>query len=935
MSQHRGSILFALLLSAWQTASGTVLIHLKSGQRVDVPYHQKMPIKNQVATLLMPPEGSGLDPVVPKDSEVLDVRFHEQDVIIELQLSPSFLAQLTEPQLERISRLIDLNVDRWRDGHSRVHISARHQGKSVALSNFLPIEPVPDKADENKNRTKAPSRVTPYTGALNDKVLFISQAHGWIDYDDFREWSTQRGITHGIVEDFVNSEAMNQYLLDYLDLAGATVFTLRERDMNTDMLIVDEADPAYSETGDSNLFNDSGANGFANGQAPYAATNDPFRDNGGTDRIITTSTSETAFAQWDLDVPNDGYYHVYVSYSGVGNRPTDAKYTVRHGGIDTQFTVNQQVHRYVWNHLGRFYFTAQGDNHIRLSNQSAQAGTTVSADAVRLGGGMGDVIGHNNGTLSTHPRWEEGARTWVQYQGASSTVYASGDVSARSRFADWKHYSAEDSVYVSWHSNAATGSARGTNTYIYSSNPPNGTYDDTQAIAGSPELQSAIHDEIINDIRTAWDSQWQDRGLRSAYFGEVNPNHNDEMPSVLIELAFHDNATDADALRDPAFRKIAARAVYQGIVKYFAQRDGMPALLLPEPPEQLQVTSNHAQSITVAWQASPTDGDGLFGNPATSYVIYRSNNGRNFDNGTEVTGLSHTFNDLTAGQVQYIKVKAKNAGGLSLDTEVLGVRTPLGNNKVLVVNGFDRLNSGQLISENIADIGGFVDRMYLNQMNRYDYVVEHGDALNAAIVAFDSASNEAVEQGGVDLSNYVAALWILGEESSVGTTLSSTEQGLLNTYLNQGGQLFISGAEIAWDLDHLGSAADQSFYNNVLMTAYDSDDAGVYQTTGLAGSPYENMGPLIFDDGSHHSYQVEYPDELLPVGAAGHCMSYVGAGSACTYVDTGTYRVIHLGFPFETIVNQQARHDVMAATMDYFLIEVDDDLIFEDGFENQ
>ncbi|KAA3644409.1 MAG: hypothetical protein DWP95_04665 [Proteobacteria bacterium] len=917
-------------------ANSYALVYQKDGQWVESRHKTSLSLKAQVSSVLLPGKASDYDALLPADSEVLSVSVVDTNFVVKLRLNSRYLQDgLTEAQLELISRSIDLNLSHWSAPAKNIHMTTEYQGKQVALSNFLKITPVPTKPDDTfRTKHSGKQKQSHYAGALDDKLLFISQAHGWIDYNDSREWSTQRGINHDIVEDFVNSEGINQYLLSYLDLAGATTITLRERDMNTDMVIVDEADNGYSEVGNAALFNHSGANGFANGQAPYSANTDPFRDNGGTDRIITTSPTETAYAQWDFVVPRDGYYHVYVSYSGVGNRPSDAKYTVRHGDIDTEFIINQQKHRYIWNHLGEFYFSQNGENHVRLSNQSAEAGTTVSADAVRLGGGMGDIRGNHHPVTSGHPRWEEGARPWVQYQGASNSVYSGGDVSSRSRFADWEYYSGEDALYVSWHSNAGPATARGTSSYIYSANPPDGTYDNTQAIAGSADLQMAIHDEIINDIRAAWDSNWQDRGYRSAYFGEINPSHNDDMPSALIELAFHSNEDDADALRHPQFRKLAARAVYQGIVKYFAQRDGTAVHLLPEPPQQLNIISENSQTITVSWQASATDGNGVFGDAATSYVVYRSADGRNFDNGTVVNGLSHDFTDLNPGQTLYVKVKAKNQGGLSLDSEVLGVRTPYGINKVLVVNGFDRLNSGQLIYENIPDIGGFVDRMYLRQMNRFDYVIEHGNALSDSMVAFDSSSNEAVENGTVNLNDYVAVLWVLGEESSLGSTLTSTEQNLINNYLNQGGQLFLSGAEIAWDLDYLGSASDRDFYNNTLMTAYWSDDADTFQATGLPGTPYAGINNIVFDDGQYHSYRVDFPDELQAHNQAGHCLQYTGAQFACTYVDTGTYRVIHLGFPFETITSEQIRNDLMAATMNYFLVDVDNDVIFADDFEN-
>jgi hypothetical protein len=552
------------------------------------------------------------------------------------------------------------------------------------------------------------------------------------------------------------------------------------------------------------------------------------------------------------------------------------------------------------------------------------------------------VIGNNNGEISSHPRWEEGARTWTQYQGASESVYQSGDVTARSRFADWEHYASEDSVYISWHSNAATGSARGTSTYIYSANPPDGTYDTTQAHPGSAELQTAIHNELINDIRAGWDSNWTDRGKRSAYFGEVNPTHNDEMPAMLIELAFHDNAADADALRHPQFRKLAARSIYQGIVKYFANRDGLSYTLLPEPPTHLQVTSPGSGRLNIEWQAAPTDTQGLSGDAADGYVVYQSDDGKNFDNGTTVNGLSLTLTELTPGTVKYFKVKAQNAGGLSLDSETLAARVSynlehINQTRVLVINGFDRLNSGQLIYQNMPGIGsgGFVDRMYLDQMNTFDYVIQHGQAIDDAGVGFDAISNELIEGALYSLSpaTHSAVFWILGEESSLGESLNPIEQMALSNYMNAGGKLFISGAEIAWDLDFLGSMADRTFYNGTLMTGYAADDANTYSATGVAGSPFANISNLQFDDGSGDTYDVEFADVLTPLNNAGSCLQYLNNGSACTYVDTGVYQVIHLGFPFETITSNETRNELMAETMNYFAISYFSDVIFVDGFE--
>ena len=236
---------------------------------------------------------------------------------------------------------------------------------------------------------------------------------------------------------------------------------------------------------------------------------------------------------------------------------------------------------------------------------------------------------------------------------------------------------------------------------------------------------------------------------------------------------------------------------------------------------------------------------------------------------------------------------------------------------------------------NMPDIGGFVDRMFLRQMNSFDYVIQHGDAVNDSGVGFDSIANELIEDGlfTLDTNVYTAVIWILGEESSAGSTLIGAEQSQLSTYLNAGGKLFITGAEIAWDLDNLGSTADKDFYNNVLMTEYTADDANVYQADGMPSSPFASLATINFDDGSNGTYKVGYPDVITPTNSAQTCMQYIGAQSACTYVDTGTYQVVHLGFPFETIYPTSTRDDVMAGVLNYFAIPYYPESIFSDSFE--
>ena len=55
---------------------------------------------------------------------------------------------------------------------------------------------------------------------------------GWIWYDSLGRFSTQRGNLYSTVEDFHNPEGANQYLIRYLENAGAMVYTAKERGMS-------------------------------------------------------------------------------------------------------------------------------------------------------------------------------------------------------------------------------------------------------------------------------------------------------------------------------------------------------------------------------------------------------------------------------------------------------------------------------------------------------------------------------------------------------------------------------------------------------------------------------------------------------------------------------------------------------------------------------
>ena len=111
------------------------------------------------------------------------------------------------------------------------------------------------------------------------------------------------------------------------------------------------------------------------------------------------------------------------------------RYTVHHLGGDSSFAVNQTMGGGTWIYLGRFLLDAGSQEVVTLTNRSRQAGRIVSADAVKIGGGYGNIARTVCDSLrrpgmvchletSGYPRFCEGARYWLQWAGFDEKVYS-------------------------------------------------------------------------------------------------------------------------------------------------------------------------------------------------------------------------------------------------------------------------------------------------------------------------------------------------------------------------------------------------------------------------------------------------------------------------------------------------------------------------------
>lgn len=790
----------------------------------------------------------------------------QQGANLRLVFDPTLLTAATQGGIEDAIEQIDKTA--FGDASVRsITIAIRQPDGSEPLLGELLGHPPQALPQPRPSGSPIGSLVAPF-GALTGKRIAVSPGHGYYWHSTLG-WTTQRGVIDGLLEDIHTAEICNQYLIPFLENLGADVVDCREHGELASEALVD---------------NDGGAPGYVETGSWTTSTSSGY--GGGGYRFVSSAAVATATATWTLPVPQDGLYPVYAWFRASSNRTTAAHFTVAHAGGSSSVTVDQTRDNLSWAWLGDFWFTTAQGAVVTLDNQSASPGVCI-ADTIRLGGGMGSIA-RGAGT-SGQRRWRECARYWSQFAGAPSTVWDSisggedndDDVTARPRFAEWRGADA----FVSLHTNAGGGG--GTSTYIYNGG----------ATAGSATLSQAVHTQIVGDLQAYWNSGWTDRGQLQANFGEVRLLST--MPGILVELAFHDvpGSLDHTSLHDPEFRYLSARAYARGVLRYFAPTAPFP----PEPPNALRVVQDGAHGLLVAWD--PAAG-------AASYTVEQSLDGKGFVQVASVTGTNWSTGPLPHHSLRSFRVRAWNATGRSFPTEVLTAGTDhLGTATALLVQGFDRL-----------------DRYVKGPDNTRDYLRLFGDGLRRDAnysLGFDAATNEAVRLLRVGLPNYAAVVWSLGEESTADQTFDSLEQALVQAYLGGGGSLLVSGAEVAWDLDAQGSAADRAFYRNQLGATYVADDANTHLLqAGLPGTVSAGEPAASFDDGTHGTYDVDYPDVLAPTDANSTiCLRYgngLTAGIQRIVPATGA-RTVVFGLPLETIVDPATRAQLLRQSLAFLL----------------
>lgn len=784
---------------------------------------------------------------------------------------------------------------------------------------------------------------------LSGRYIALWQSHGrYYDKVDGL-WKWQRAPANRTFEDIFTQSYVLPFLIPMLENAGAYVMTPRERDIQINEVIIDN-DPSFDEgrgplvrsSGDyaeRGRWSDAGI-GFADRKAAYSREDNPF-NMGSSRKSACVKGKPTASASWSFSVPERGRYSVYISYRSIPQSTTAAHYTVYHLGGMTEFRVDQTRGGGTWIYLGTFEFSGTG---TVVADNSGKRNTFISADAVKIGGGMGKI--DRGRGISGLPSYLEGSMYNMQWSGIDSEIWNHFDNDYTNDFGTrgaWVKSMKEDrnipfDLTFAFHSDAGV--------------TPNDSIVGTLAIytlkcEGMRKMSDGldrmtcrnfaetVQDEVVNDIRADFNPDWTRRELWDRSYSESRTS---DTPAMLLELLSHQNFADMKYGHDPAFKFTVCRAVYKGMLKYLSGLYGCEYVVQPLPVKNFAVDFCGEDKARLSWEDTE-DSKEKTAVPA-GYTVYTRVDDGAFDSGLDVKGKTVDL-PISKGHVYSYKVVAWNEGGRSFPSEILCIGRPAvatGGN-VLIVNNFTRVSAPSWIDspvvagfdgredngvpymEDISFAGQVYDfwrdhewisdnepgfgATYLSYSkfkvagNTFDYPFLHAKVLLDIGLPFCSSSVGAfVKRYGEDGNECKIIDLVCGKQTDV---FPDGLKAAISKCASTGKSFLIAGAGIATPF----RSADASFSADVLgykwMSSHGSPDGGIITVAPQNEEPHRFS---IRREPNPVMYCVENPDALSP-RSANSCQVVLRYSAtmepAAIHYDAGGYRVASYGFPLECL----------------------------------
>lgn len=833
---------------------------------------------------------------------------------------------------------------------------------------------------EYKGKPWVSNESLPYrpTHGLQNRHLSLWASHGRYYDVKTNQWKWQRPALFGTNEDLFTQTIVVPFLIPMLENAGAVVFTPRERDWQRHEVIVDNDDARtgvqYIEVSMGKHWTTTQAKGFARHDGDYVDGENPFEAGTARQCLTTKSEKQYSLASYQPRIPVADRYAVYVSYTTTESSIDDAEYIVWHRGERTVFHVNQRMGGGTWVYLGTFDFDKGCDefNRVVVTNHSSRRGT-VTTDAVRFGGGMGNI--RRGDCVSGLPRCLEGARYYAQWAGIPRNIYSTkngsddygDDINTRSLTTNLLgggsvYMPSKEGRQVPIELSLAVHSDAG---YVTDSTGLIGSlaictthFNDGRLNAGISRLASRdLASQLLNNINKDLHFKYGEWNKRELYDRNYSETRLPEVPSAIIETMSHQNFNDMRYGHDPNFKFTLARSIYKTLLRYICDQHDRPYVVTPLAPKRFDVRLTGKGQALLSWE--PVKDPQEASSAPTGYIVYTSVGDADFDNGTYVRNPSLKVK-MEPDMLYSFKVVAVNRGGRSFPTPVLcALSSSNATETIMVINGFNRLSSPAVVNNALEqgfdlknDPGvswgrtagwlgcqqnfdrlkagiegpdglGWSDDSLAGRFiagNTMDYVRTHAKAIQkAGAYNIVSSTSEAVERGESALQECHAADVVLGLEKDDGHSLeyyksfSPRMRSELEAYTRRGGCLMVSGAYVASDLLQ-GQDQDRTFVEDVLKCQCEGSYRDIDNSLTGLGNGIRFQHEL---DELH--YATTAPDVLRPLGTAFTAMTFADGTPAAIAYKGNDYRAMVCSVPFECILGPSCQASMMHSILNFLL----------------
>lgn len=527
---------------------------------------------------------------------------------------------------------------------------------------------------------------------------------------------------------------------------------------------------------------------------------------------------------------------------------------------------------------------------------------------------------HQEIGISGMPQWTEGARYWLISQGADSTLWDlyegdeyKDDMKCRAMWVNSLNVPID--LCLAFHTDGMDSGDDSTivgTLVIYTAHDDDGNTklrDKRDREKVNRNIADWIQTQVTQDLLHVA-PEWTRRQLREANYCESRVP---VVPSLILELLSHKNMADMRYGLDPAFRFIAARAVYKGILRAL---NGKAAVVQPLPVKDIAILPNGL----LQWKPTIDSLEKTAG--PSYYMVYIQENDGEW-NAQQVDKPKLQLN-LKRGVKYNFYVIAGNDGGLSFPSPVVSayLNDKMVNDKMaLVVDAFNEVYGVEWFADSTyagiapgsyacedgfscAYIGqqwnftrsdlwlnddncgwGSCYRDHAGQFtvgNTHDYAAQHGHVLQQMQISYVSCTAGMLSNVQYPISKIQLLDVVCGRNRK---PLSEETCSLLTMYVQDGGRLLLS-------TDHF-SALDPAWTKEVLHANYYAAHA---TRSGRVNTVDQKRYKIWLEPNETQLFTC-HPEALMPADTT--------ATRFAAYEDmrcpaaVGTERTLVFGFPLE------------------------------------